>query len=94
MDHIVLPFPLHYYADAKQSAIELRTNFFLFFYIVVQIVTQVVIGYTYIVANGSSYCFFLIGFKDGRLHAVSFETASRDTQTLNFSRSVPRQIFM
>ena len=55
----------------------------------------VVIGYTYIVANGSSCCFFLTGLKvgfshHGRLYTVSFETASRDTQTLNLSRNVSK----
>ena len=39
-----------YLADANQPALEIRS----------EIVTQVVIGYTYIVANGSSCCFFLI----------------------------------
>ena len=56
-----------YYADAEQSALEIRTSFFLFFFSswLSQIVTQVVIGYTYIVANGSSCCFFLTGLKVG-----------------------------
>ena len=55
---------------------------------------QVVIGYTYIVANGSSCCFFnwIEGWfcHHGGLYAVSFETASRDTQTLNLSRNVSK----
>ena len=45
---------------------------------------QVVIGYTYIVANGSSCCFFIRLSQHGRFHAVSFETASRDAQTFNY----------
>ena len=54
----------------------------------------VVIGYTYIVANGSSCCLFTglkVGFcHHGGLYAVSFETASRDTQTFNLSRNVSK----
>ena len=54
----------------------------------------VVIGYTYIVANGSSCCFFngIEGWfcHNGGLYAVSFETASRDTQTFNLSRNVSK----
>ena len=44
---------------------------------------QVVIGYTYIVASGSLFLFnWIEGWfcHHGRLYAVSFETASRDTQ--------------
>ena len=52
-----------YYADAKQSVLEIRMSFFFFFFLFSswwsQIVTRVVIGYTYIVANGSSCCFFI-----------------------------------
>ena len=60
----------HYYADAEQSALEIRTTFFFFLFFFFsswqsQIVTQVDIGYTYIVANGSSCCFFLTGVKVG-----------------------------
>ena len=55
---------LYYYADAEQSALEIRTNFFFSSW-QSQIVTEVVIGYTYIVANGSSCCFFLTGLKVG-----------------------------
>ena len=47
-----LSYKLYYYADAEQSALEIRTSFFSFF-----------IGYTYIVANGSSCCFFLTGLE-------------------------------
>ena len=55
---------------------------------------QVVIGYTYIVAIGSSCCFFnwIEGWfchHEG-LYAVSFETASRDTQTLNLSLNLSK----
>ena len=55
---------------------------------------QVVIGYAYIVANGSSCCFFnwIEGWvcHHGRLYAVSFETASGDTQTLNLLQNVSK----
>ena len=53
-----------------------------------QIVTQVVICYTNIVANGSFCCFFIriqgciCHNMEG--HAVSFDTVSRDAQTPNF----------
>ena len=58
---------------------------------------QVVIGYSYIVANGS-FCFFFFHpdsrldlSQHGRFHAVSLESAPRDTQTLiciNWSQNV------
>ena len=55
---------------------------------------QVVIGYTYIVASGSSCCFFnwIEGWfcHHGGLYAVSFGTASQDTQTLNLTRNVSK----
>ena len=48
----------------------------------------------YIVANGSSCCFsnWIQGWfcHHGRLNAVSLETASRDTQTLNLSQNVSK----
>ena len=47
--------------------------------------------YTYIVANGSSCCFSKGWFcHHERLYVVSFETASRDTQTLNLSRNLSK----
>ena len=55
---------------------------------------QVVIGYTNIVANGSSCCFFIripdCVCRNMEGHAVSFDTVSRDAQTLNLSRNVSK----
>ena len=66
--------------------------FFFFFSWKSQIVTQVVIGYTNIVANGSSCCIFIriqgCIYRNMEGHAVSFDIVSRDAQTLNLSRNV------
>ena len=72
-----------FYADAKQSALEIRSNFFAFFLVVAN-------------WNASCYwllllCFYpdwrLVLSKHGRLHLVRVETASRITQTV-LSRNV------
>ena len=91
---IFFTYVLDYYADAKQSALEIRIPFFFFM----------------VVANCNASCYWLhvhcsqcqllLFFhadsrlhlsQHGRFHAVSFETASQDAQTLNclnWSRNV------
>ena len=86
-------FRVSFYADAKQSALEIRSNFFAFFLVVanwnascywLQIIRLLPISKLLL-------CFYpdwrLVLSKHGRLHLVRVETASRITQTV-LSRNV------
>lgn len=83
--------------DAKQSALEIRSNFCFFFFIFMVVANCKASCYWLHVHCSQWYFlpFFLSGFKvgllqHGRLQAVRFETASRDTQTLNLSRNASK----
>ena len=87
----------NYYADAKQSALEIRTSFFFFFFFVMVVANCNASCYWLHVhcSQCSSYWFFIriqgcICRNVEGFNAVSFETASREAQTPQLSQLVAK----